>query len=148
MIPADVLSRRHDHSSKEETDAIIGLLEDLFVRLLDLNLQCAVKSGQVNDPTGQDVLQRLQDATNQTKKWELKEGPDNTCCLFMTERCMSPTTLIFEGVSSRIIMTPKWQGILAPWPPLARSVFPIGGLAWPRSSDGMWLDASFANSLR
>ena len=64
MIPADALSRRHDHSSKEETDAIIGLPEDLFVRLLDLDLQSVVKSGQVNDSTAQDALQRLQDATD------------------------------------------------------------------------------------
>ena len=40
MIPADALSRRHDHAiGIEEQEDIIGLPDELFVRLLDLDLQ-------------------------------------------------------------------------------------------------------------
>jgi hypothetical protein len=47
MIPADALSRRHDHAvGIDEKEDIIGLPEDLFIRLLDLNLWDTVVIGQ------------------------------------------------------------------------------------------------------
>jgi hypothetical protein len=43
MIPADVLSRRHDYAiGIEEKEDIVALLKDLFIKLLDLDLQDAV----------------------------------------------------------------------------------------------------------
>jgi hypothetical protein len=50
MIPADALSRRHDHAvGIEEKEDIVGLPEELFIRLLDLDLQDAVVTGQKED---------------------------------------------------------------------------------------------------
>jgi hypothetical protein len=50
MVPADALSRRHDHSiGIEEKEEVIGLPEELFIRLLDLDLQDAVMTGQKTD---------------------------------------------------------------------------------------------------
>jgi hypothetical protein len=47
MIPADALSRQHDHAKGIDiNEEIIGLPEELFVRLLDLGLQDAVVTGQ------------------------------------------------------------------------------------------------------
>src|SRR5258707_11980399 len=62
MIPADVLSRRHDHSiGIEEVEDIIGLPEKLFIKLLDLDLRDAVVSGQRKDETAQEALTKLSD---------------------------------------------------------------------------------------
>ena len=93
MIPADALSRRHDHSLVEEDSEVVGLPEDLFIRLLDLDLQSAVKSGQDNDPTAQDALQRLQDATDRPNKWTIEAGPENTRCLFYNGKMYVPDDL-------------------------------------------------------
>jgi len=43
MVPADALSRRHDHAKGiEVSEDILGLLEELFIRLVNLDLQDAV----------------------------------------------------------------------------------------------------------
>ena len=47
MIPADVLSRRHDHNhGREDNEEKIALPDGLFVRLVDLELQDSVTKGQ------------------------------------------------------------------------------------------------------
>jgi hypothetical protein len=70
MIPADALSRRHDHAvGIEEKEDIVALPEDLFIKLLDLDLRDAVVIGQKDDSTAQEALDRLQDPTTQPTKW-------------------------------------------------------------------------------
>jgi len=45
MIPADTLSRRHDHIGDEEAEDIIGLPEELWIGLLDIELQDTITAG-------------------------------------------------------------------------------------------------------
>src|SRR5258705_449163 len=94
MIPADALSRRHDHSiGIEEVEDIIGLPEELFVRLLDLDLRDAVVSGQGKDVTAQEALTKLTDPEIQPTKWRIEEGPDGSRCLFYDGRLYVPDDL-------------------------------------------------------
>ena len=57
MVPADALSRRHDHAQNvEDMEDQIGLPDRLFVNLLDIELQDAVVKGQLEDSTAQEAL--------------------------------------------------------------------------------------------
>ena len=50
MIPADALSRRHDHAVRLKIkEELIGLPEELFVKVVDLDLWDAVVSRQQSD---------------------------------------------------------------------------------------------------
>ncbi len=63
MIPADALSRRHDHSiGIDIKEDIIVLPENLFVNLIDLDLQDAVVAGQKEDSTTKSALEHLKGA--------------------------------------------------------------------------------------
>src|SRR5258705_8856514 len=94
MIPADVRSRRHDHSiGIEEVEDIIGLPEELFIKLLDLDLRDAVVSGQRKDGTAQEVLVKLSDPEIQHTKWRVEEGPDSSRCLFYDGKLYVPDDL-------------------------------------------------------
>ena len=69
MIPADALSRQHDHAKGiDDKEDIIGLPEELFVRLLDLDLRDAVTTGQKGDPTAQEALAKLLETGDQPTK--------------------------------------------------------------------------------
>ena len=66
MIAADALSRRHDHAKGiKDVEEIIGLPEELFVQLLDLDLQDAVALGQKDNTTAQEALKTIQDPISQ-----------------------------------------------------------------------------------
>jgi hypothetical protein len=94
MIPADALSRRHDHAvGIDKIDEIVGLPEEPFVRLLDLDLQDAVVMGQKEDTTANEALQILQDPTTQPTKWQLEDGPNGSKCLFHDGRMYVPDDL-------------------------------------------------------
>ena len=68
MVPADALSRRHNYAQNvEDTEDQIGLPDQLFVNLLDIELQDAVAKGQLEDSTAQEALARLNDPENQTR---------------------------------------------------------------------------------
>ena len=87
MVPADALSRRHDHAvGIEDKEDIIGLPEELFIKLLDLDLQDAVVNRQKEDVTAQAALTQLQDPALQPTKWQLEEGPNGSKCLFYDNR--------------------------------------------------------------
>ena len=106
MIPADALSRRHDHAQNvEDTEDQIGLSDRLFVNLLDIELQNAVAKGQLEDSTAQEALNRLNDPENQTTKWHLEKGPNGKTCLFTMARCMSQMISNYDDESFRIITT-------------------------------------------
>ena len=60
MIPADALSRRHDHNhGREDNEEKIALSDGLFVRLVDLELQNTVTKGQESDETALEALKTL-----------------------------------------------------------------------------------------
>ena len=58
MIPADALSRRHDHAKglKEDIKNFIGLSDDLFIRVMDIELREVVAKAQASDSTAQEAL--------------------------------------------------------------------------------------------
>jgi hypothetical protein len=94
MIPADALSRRHDHAvGIEEKEDIVALPEDLFIKLLDLDLRDAVVTGQKDDSTALEALDRLQDPATQPTKWRLEEGPNTSKCLFFDGKMYVPDDL-------------------------------------------------------
>jgi hypothetical protein len=94
MIPADALSRRHDHSiGIEIKEDIIGLPNNLFVRLIDLDLQDAVVAGQKEDTTAKSALLNLHDPADQPTKWQLEDGPNGSKCLFYDGRMYVPDDL-------------------------------------------------------
>jgi len=94
MIPADALSRRHDHAvGIEEKEDIVGLPEELFIRLLDLDLQDAVVMGQKEDSMALEALEQLQDPAPQPMKWQLEEGPHDSKCLFYNGKMYVPDDL-------------------------------------------------------
>ena len=94
MIPADALSRRHDHSKGEDehTD-VIGLPDDLFIRVLDLELQDAVAKGQSADSTALEAVAELNDSSTQPTKWHLEKRLNAPPCLFYDGRIYVPDDL-------------------------------------------------------
>jgi len=94
MVPADALSRRHDHTiGIDDKEDIIGLPEELFIKLLDLDLQDAVVKEQHEDSTAQAALEQLQDSSPETIKWQLEEGPNGSKCLFYDGKMFVPDDL-------------------------------------------------------
>src|SRR5260370_3224028 len=94
MIPADALSRRHDHATNiKDDEEIVGLPEELWIGLLDIDLRDAVVTGQRSDVTAQEALSKLQDSSNQSEKWSLEEGPSGSCCLFYNGKMYVPDDL-------------------------------------------------------
>src|ERR1700694_3061474 len=93
MIPADALSRRHDHAGTEEAKNITGLPEELWIGLLDIDLRDAVTTGQGDDITAQEALAKLQDPSDQPMKWSRGEGPNNSRCLFYNGKMYVPDDL-------------------------------------------------------
>ena len=61
MVIADALSRRSDHSIgvKEDNEQVTALPEDLWIRLLDMELQDAVAKSLSQDDYVLDVLSKL-----------------------------------------------------------------------------------------
>jgi len=87
-------SRRHDHSEGiDDKEESTGLLEELFVRLLDLDLQDAVTLGQSKDSTAQDALDKLNDPEDQATQWHLEDGPNGSKCLFFNGKMYVPDDL-------------------------------------------------------
>ena len=94
MIPADALSRRHDHAQGlDDTEDQIGLPESLFVTVLDLELQDAVAMGQSADSTAREALARLNNPLTQPTKWHLENGPNSMKCLFYDGKMYVPDDL-------------------------------------------------------
>src|SRR6267154_3872596 len=95
MIPADALSRQHDHAIglKDDVEDITGLPEDLFIKLVDVELRDAVAKGQESDEAAREVLRWIQDPANLTTKWSMVEAPNAPKCLFYDGRLYVPDDL-------------------------------------------------------
>src|SRR6267154_2726402 len=91
MIVADTLSRRSNHADgKEYNKEVVGLLEELWIQLLDMGLQDAVAKAQLSDRHAQDVLSQLSDSSQPPSKWTIERGPNNSKTLFYAERMYIP----------------------------------------------------------
>ena len=101
MIAADALSRCHDHAEGiKDVEEIIGLPEELFVQLLDLDLQDAVALGQQDDTMAQEALKLIQDFISQPTRWQLEEGPNGSKCLFHNDKMYIPDEALNSTQSS------------------------------------------------
>jgi hypothetical protein len=96
MIPADVLSRRHDHAEGLEDnkeDDVTALSEDLFIRFADLELQDAAALAQRSDALALEALAKLADPLTLPVKWMTEKDPNGTTCLFYDRRLYVPDDL-------------------------------------------------------
>src|SRR5260370_1067220 len=72
---------------------IVGLLEELWIGLLDLDLRNAIVTGQGSDWTALEALEKLQDSSNQFKKWSSEKGLSGSRCLFYDSKMYVPDDL-------------------------------------------------------
>jgi len=95
MVVADALSRRTDWSKgvEEDNEDVIALLEELFIKTLDIELQDAVALAQKNDEAALEALHCLADPLDSPGKWSIEEGPNETSCLFYDNRLYIPNDL-------------------------------------------------------
>jgi hypothetical protein len=71
----------------------VALPEDLFIKLLDLDLRDTVVTGQKDDLTALEAFDHLQDPATQPTKWQLEEGPNTSKCLFFDGKMYVPDDL-------------------------------------------------------
>jgi len=90
MIQSDALSRRPDHITDEiDNDDIIVLCDDIFIKMIDLELQDEIK----NETTKDDFFEST---TSHKRKWPianqifLEEWKIEKGMLFFTDRCYIP----------------------------------------------------------
>ena len=84
MIIADALSRRSDYGHGQEDDNAdtTALPEDLWIKLLDTELQDTVVNAQKGDAHAQEVLANLNDPSQSPALWTSEVDPNGTTCLF------------------------------------------------------------------
>jgi hypothetical protein len=73
----------------------VALPQDLFIKLLDLDLWDAVVTGQQDNSTALEAFDHLQDSVTQPTKWRLEEGPNTSKCLFYDSKMYVPDDLEF-----------------------------------------------------
>src|ERR1700688_305029 len=95
MIVADALSRRADygHGQYEDNMDVTALLEDLWIKLLDTELQDAVATAQLGDTYAQEVLESLNDPSKSPAPWTREVDPNGTNFLFYNGRLYIPDDL-------------------------------------------------------
>ena len=93
MVPADALSRRPDLCPEEDNDNedVTLLSEDLFVRLIDIELLDAVMNTQKDDPTTLEALQLITegshlDASTDASLWTIEKDQDGNNIIFYKEK--------------------------------------------------------------
>ena len=100
MIIADALSRRadYDHSKegKDEEKPVTALPEELWIRLLDMELQDAVAKAQVNDELALEVLRKFSTPLNPPEKWTIETDPNGSKILFYDQRMYVPDDLLLR----------------------------------------------------
>ena len=107
MVPANALSRRHDHAKglKEGVENFIGLPDDLFIRVMDTELREVVAKAQTSDSTAQEALSQLSNSQFSTTKWTLGElMMSKEIVSFMIGDCMFQTIWNCDEESFQIIM--------------------------------------------
>lgn len=95
MIPADALSRRHDHAKGLEADNedVTALSEELFIKLADTELRDAVAGAQLDDKLAKEAIARLSDPLHPPVKWQIERDPNAPSCLFYDGRLYVPDNL-------------------------------------------------------
>ena len=95
MVIADALSRRSDHSIgvKEDNEQVTALPEDLWIHLLDMELQDAVAKSLSRDDYALDVLSKLNDPSQSPVKWSSETDPNGSKLLFYNDRMYVPNDL-------------------------------------------------------
>src|SRR6266571_3187413 len=81
MIVADALSRRADWSKglEDDNDQVIALPDNLWIRLLDMEIRNTVAKGLTNDSTAQEAMKRLSETEVSPTNWTLENsGQDST----------------------------------------------------------------------
>ena len=83
MVVADALSRRADHAKGIEIkETITALPDNLWIQLLDQELQDAVAKLQTTDTTAQEVTSELSKHILSSDDWTIEDGPNGTKILF------------------------------------------------------------------
>ena len=96
MIPANALSRRHNHAKglKYNVESFISLPDDLFIRVMDTELREVIAKAQASDSTAQKALSQLSNSQFSTTKWTLGESNDvEGKCLFYNGQLYVPDDL-------------------------------------------------------
>ena len=95
MVVADALSRRPDHFAnvKEDNENITALPEDLWIQLLDMELQDVVVKAQATDKFMQDELSKLPNPSDPPSKWSIEEDSNGSKTLFYDGRMYIPDNL-------------------------------------------------------
>jgi len=88
MIQSDVLSQRPDHITDEiDNDGIIVLSDDIFIKMIDLELQDEIKNETAKDDFFAKALQGVKEngplpIRSSLEEWKIEEG-----MLFFKDRC-------------------------------------------------------------
>jgi len=91
MIQSDALSRRPDHiTDKIDNDDIIVLPDNIFIKMIDLELQDEIKNETAKDDFFVKALQAVKEngplpIRSSVEKWKIEEG-----MLFFKDRCYIP----------------------------------------------------------
>ena len=91
MIQSDALSRRPDHITDEiNNDDIIVLPDNIFIKMIDLELQDEIKNETTKDDFFAKALQAVKEngplpIRSSLEKWKIEEG-----FLFFKDQCYIP----------------------------------------------------------
>jgi len=91
MIQSDTLSRQSDHITDEiDNNDIIVLPDDIFIKMIDLELQDEIKNETAKDDFFAKALQAMKEngplsIRSSLEEWKIKEG-----MLFFKDRCYIP----------------------------------------------------------
>jgi hypothetical protein len=100
MIQSDALSRRHDHVLEDtDNEDIVLLLDNIFIKMVDLEMKTKIENGTKDDELVQKVILALKDSTlppikSSLEDWEIRDG-----LLFFKEKCYVPPS---EGLRSEL----------------------------------------------
>jgi len=85
MIVADALSRRADwlKGIEADNDQVVALPDNLWIRLLDTELQDAVAKGLKNDSVAQEAMKRLSETEVSPTNWTLEPSGDDSSTPFL-----------------------------------------------------------------
>ena len=91
IVVADALSRRADHAKGIEIkETVTALPDNLWIQLLDQELQDAVAKLQTTDTTAQEVTSELSKHILSSDDWTIEDGPNATKILFHKNRMYIP----------------------------------------------------------
>src|ERR1700731_291085 len=130
MIVVDALSQQADYGYGQEDDNAdtTALPEDLWIQLLDTELQDAVAQAQKGDSHAQEVFKSLNDPSQSPALWTLEVDPTGTTCLFYSGRLYVPDNLSLR----RSVVADHHNTALAGHPGILATVRSVhGSYYWP-----------------